>query len=50
VIKGTQLGPCKIRKGDSLNELCGLINEATEPIRRRQVDASPAEPEESEAA
>lgn len=37
VVRGTQLGPCKIRKGDALGELCGLINEATEPVRRRQV-------------
>jgi len=36
VIRGTQLGPCKIRKGDALGELCGLINEATEPVRRRE--------------
>ena len=42
VIKGTQLGACKIRKGDSLGELCELINTATEPLRRRQVDATPS--------
>jgi len=42
VVKGTQLGPCKIREGDSLGELCELINTATEPVRRRQTDASPA--------
>ena len=35
VIKGTQLGPCKIRQGDSFGTLCDLINEATEPVRRR---------------
>ncbi|MSR63587.1 MAG: hypothetical protein EXS08_14210 [Planctomycetes bacterium] len=34
VIRGTQLGPCKIRNGDALQELCTLINEATEPVRR----------------
>jgi hypothetical protein len=50
VIKGTQLGACKIRKGDSLGELCELINSATEPVRRRKVDASPAEKKDSEAA
>jgi hypothetical protein len=50
VIKGKQLGPCKIRKGDSLDELCGLINDATEPLRRRQVDATPAGTKETEAA
>ena len=37
VIRGTQLGPCKIRKGDALGELCELINQATEPVRRREV-------------
>jgi hypothetical protein len=37
VADGTQHGPCKIRKGDALGELCELINEATEPVRRRGV-------------
>ncbi len=36
VIQGLQLGPCKIRKGDAFVELCDLINEATQPVRRRQ--------------
>ena len=43
VIRGTQLGPCKIRQGDLLPELCELINQATEPVRRRAVDAPPAQ-------
>jgi hypothetical protein len=43
VIHGTQLGACKIRKGDSLGELCDLINAATEPVRRRQLDATASE-------
>lgn len=38
VIDGTQLGPCKIRKGDDLGELCELINRATEPVRQRAVE------------
>lgn len=42
VVRGTQLGPCKIRKGDALGDLCTLINDATEPVRRRQTDAAPA--------
>jgi hypothetical protein len=42
VIRGTQLGPCKIRAGDALPELCELINQATEPVRRRALDAQPA--------
>lgn len=50
VIQGTQLGPCKLRKGDSLDELCGLINQATEPVRRRQTDANPDETKEGEVA
>lgn len=49
VIDGTQLGPCKIREGDSLDELCELINRATEPVRRRQVGEQ-SQPAESEAA
>jgi len=43
VIQGTQLGACRIRKGDALNELCDLINTATEPLRRRQVDGASAQ-------
>lgn len=35
VASGEQIGPCKIRKGDKLQGLCDLINEATEPVRRR---------------
>jgi hypothetical protein len=50
VIRGTQLGPCKIRKGDALDDLCGLINEATEPLRRRQPSAHPTAPSEHEVA
>jgi hypothetical protein len=34
VINGTQIGPCRIRRGDALHELCDLINEATEPLRQ----------------
>lgn len=33
VIQGTQVGPCRLRSGDELQELCDLINEATEPLR-----------------
>jgi len=32
---GKQLGPCKLREGDQLQELCDLINEVTEPLRRK---------------
>ena len=54
VIRGTQLGACKIRKGDALVDLCELINTATEPLRRRQTDSAPvkepAKAREDEAA
>lgn len=36
VSRGEQLGPCKIRDGDQLQDLCDAINEATEPLRRRR--------------
>jgi len=36
VARGDQLGPCRIREGDQLQSLCDAINEATEPLRRRQ--------------
>jgi hypothetical protein len=51
VIRGTQLGPCKIRQGDALLELCELINDATEPIRKRQyAPANPAPEGDRKAA
>jgi len=50
VIRGTQLGPCKIRKNDALGELCDLINESTEPLRRRQVGPEPRPEQGGEAA
>ena len=42
VIRGKQLGPCKIREGDALGELCDLINKATEPVRRHDVEPEAA--------
>lgn len=42
VIRGKQLGPCKIRKGDLLGDLCELINGATEPQRRRVAETTGA--------
>jgi hypothetical protein len=33
VVRGDQIGPCKLRDGDELQELCDLINEATAPLR-----------------
>lgn len=35
VIRGRQAGPCKIREKDAFSDLCGLINQATEPLRHR---------------
>jgi len=49
VIRGTQLGACKIRKGDAFGELCELINSATEPVRRHKVEPE-AKTGDSEAA
>jgi len=33
VIKGEEVGPCRIRKGDEFQELCELINQATVGMR-----------------
>jgi len=41
VIRGRQAGPCKIRDKDAFADLCGLINQATEPLRRRTVTDTP---------
>jgi hypothetical protein len=30
--------PCRIRKGDELQDLCDLINAATEPVRNAAVE------------
>jgi hypothetical protein len=34
---GTATGPCKIRKGDELQDLCDLINDVTQPQQRAEV-------------
>jgi len=36
VVNGRETGPCRIRDEDKLQELCDLINRATEPARREQ--------------
>lgn len=48
VKNGEQPGPCRLRKGDDLQELCELINEVTEPLRqgRESVPADAAAEEE----
>lgn len=38
VIAGEQPEDCRLRKGDELHEFCGLINEATRPLRERPVE------------
>ena len=43
MIKGEQIGPCKIRQGDELQSLCDAINDATEPLRMRRVTPQPSE-------
>lgn len=40
--RGEQVGPCKLRKGDEMQELCERINAATEPLRRRTVQPEAA--------
>lgn len=41
VIRGEQPDDCRLRKGDELQDLCELINQATEPLRRRGADQEP---------
>lgn len=55
VIAGEQVGPCKLREGDDLIELCELINKATESLRLRNANEAADEkkedaPEEMRAA
>jgi hypothetical protein len=33
IARGDQVGPCRIRRGDELWDLCDRINEATAPLR-----------------
>jgi len=43
VIRGEEVGPCRIRKGDEFQELCELINEVTVAAREqnsRKLDAA----------
>ena len=40
---GEKTGPCKIREGDQLQDLCTLINEATAPLREQQAPEEGAE-------
>jgi hypothetical protein len=47
VARGEEVGPCRIRRGDELWELCDKINEATAALRHRK-DAAGAEAEEAQ--
>ncbi len=38
VARGEQVGPCRLRKGDELWDLCDRINEATAPLRHQHAD------------
>ena len=48
VVSGEQVRPCKLRRGDELEELCELINQATESIRLRNANQKPDETEHEE--
>ena len=48
VARGEEVGPCRIRRGDELWDLCDKINEATAALRHRKAVAE-AEAEHSES-
>ncbi len=50
VAEGTEIRPCKLRKGDELNELCEIINVVTEPIRVQNANGREAQADERRAA
>jgi methyl-accepting chemotaxis protein len=39
IARGENVGPCRIRKGDELHDLCTRINEAVDALRAGQRDA-----------
>ena len=41
VIRGTNVGPCKLRKGDQLQDLCGLMNQALGHSQPGEADIGP---------
>ncbi len=45
ILRGENPGECRLRQGDELNELCGLINQVTQPMREKL-----AQPEPQQAA
>ena len=42
VARGEETGPCRIRSGDELGELCAVINEAVAALHERSAAQSPA--------
>ncbi len=51
VMRGEEVGPCRLRKGDELQELCEMINKATETTRLHNANGkAPAEDREYLAA
>ncbi|MEX1024874.1 MAG: hypothetical protein WD226_07315 [Planctomycetota bacterium] len=51
VAQGSETGPCKIRAGDELQDLCDRINEAVAALpARAAADAQPARENEQRAA
>jgi hypothetical protein len=48
VIRGEEVGPCRIRKGDEFQELCELINEVTAAQRERVAGSQAGSPEPRE--
>jgi hypothetical protein len=42
VLRGEELGPCRIRKGDEFQELCELINQVTAALRQQRSGELPS--------
>lgn len=42
VLAGKEREACRLRKGDELQEMCELVNQATLPLRERQGSAGPS--------
>ena len=48
LLRGENPGECRLRKGDELEELCGLINQATQTLREKNSPPQPQAAAESE--
>lgn len=48
VTRGEEVGPCRLRKGDELWDLCDRINEATAALRHTALPDDADEPEANE--